>query len=37
VVRVGRLLFAGEERLTEAAAAVRAPAAAGALAEHPGA
>ena len=37
VVRVGRLLFAGEERLAEAAAAARAPGATGALAEHPGA
>ncbi len=37
VVRVGRLLFAGEERLAEAAAAARTPAGAGALAGHPGA
>ncbi len=34
-IRVGRLLFAGEERLAEAAAAARAGATSGALAQHP--
>jgi 2-hydroxychromene-2-carboxylate isomerase len=34
-IRVGRLLFAGEERLAEAAAASRACATSGALAQHP--
>ncbi len=36
-IRVGRLLFAGEERLAEASAAVRACATSGAVAQHPGA